>query len=248
MLEENDVIQDSSLADAIEETIPEPSTGELESEETVSSEATEPKAETKEPPFNEHPRWKEVMEEKRIAQDRADRLEQQLLEISTKLATPKEKESDPYEGMAEEDKRFWKEVRRMAKEEARVIATEERKVYMKEHEATRQQLAMVAYKEFQVNHPDVTPNSPEENAIAKRVSLGYTPDDAYEIVVGAAKRKELEEELAKTKQNKQKVKNTQKLAANLETGGLAAGSPISPKEKLTPADIVEMHLRQQAVG
>ena len=99
MEEENDVQLDSSLADAIEESIPESSTG----EETVSTEATVPEAETKEPPFHEHPRWKEVQEEKRQAQERADRLEQQLLSISERLSTPKDT-TDPYADMDDEMK------------------------------------------------------------------------------------------------------------------------------------------------
>ena len=211
-----------------------------------SPEATGKEAEPKEPPFNEHPRWKEVMEEKRIAQERADRLEQQLLEISGKLATPKTNEADPYEGLEGDMKDWAKFIDQRAEAKAKAIAKQEREAYMKEHQVTREQLAMIAYKEFKTRHPDVKPNSPEENAIASKVKLGYSPDDAYEIVVGSTKRQALEEELAKIKQGKQKVVTKQKLAANLETDGLTSGSPISPKEKMSVADFVAMQMAKGA--
>ena len=236
------------LQDAIEESLPSDenleSSPEVDSEldQEVSSEATEPQAETKEPPFNEHPRWKEVQEEKRVAQERADRLEQQLMDISNKLATPKEPGKDPYDGMNEEMREWAKFIDNRAEAIADKRAEKERKLYREEQTQTKQQLAMIAYKEFQTRHPDVQPNSSEENAIAKRVSMGYSPDDAYEIIVGSTKRKALEEELAKTR--RVKAKNTQKLAANLETGGVASGSPIQPKDNMTVRDFVEHQLKQ----
>ena len=243
------------LQDAIEGSLPpdadsgsSPEGQEPEPDQGDSSEATEPKAESKEPPFHEHPRWKEVMEEKRQAQSNAERLQQQLFELTQKLATPKEPGEDPYADMADEDKRFWKEVDRRAAEQARKIAEAERKTYMQEQQLTRQQMAMFAYKEFQAKHPDISPNSPEENAIAEKVKIGYTPDDAYEIVVGSQKRRQYEEELARIKGAREKTKNKQKLAANLETGGLAPGSPIEPQRKLTVAEFVEMQMRKQAAG
>ena len=243
MEEENDVQLDSSLADAIEESIPDSSAG----EETVSTEATVPEAETKEPPFHEHPRWKEVQEEKRQAQERADRLEQQLLSISERLSTPKDT-TDPYADMDDEMKQWAKFIDQRAEAKARAIAEQERKSYMGEQQRTREQLAMIAYKEFQSRHPDVKPNSPEENAIAQRVKLGYTPDDAYEIVVGSTKRKSLEEELARERQVKQKAKTTQKLAANLETGGIGSNSPVQPQHKMSVAEFVEMQMKKDAVS
>ena len=240
------VIEESLPEDVISESLPEGQ--EPEPNQEVSSEATEQQAETKEPPFNEHPRWKEVMEEKRVAQDRADRLEQQLLDISGKLATPKEQQVDPYADMGEEDKRFWKEVDRRAAEQAKRIAATERNNYMREQQATREQLAVIAYKEFQTKHPDVKSNSVEENAIAAKVKMGYNPDDAYEIVVGSAKRQALEEELAKAKQQKQKAKTTQKLAANLETSGIAPNSPIQPKGAEDVRSFIENYMKQEAAG
>jgi len=245
-------IQESLPEDVSPESLPEQAealqTQAPETAQESPSEATEPKAEITEPPLHENPRFQEVIAQKNEAKARADRMEQQLLEISGKLATPKENETDPYAGLSEDEKRFWQAVDQRAEVKARAVAKEERKGYMKEQETTRATLAMMAYKEFQTKHPDIKPNSTEEIAIADRYKRGYSLDDAYELVVGSPKRKGLEEELARVKSGNQKVKTTQKLAANLETGGLPPGSPLQSTPKETVTQFVERQMRENAVG
>ena len=60
------------LKDAIEESSP--LDVNTESSPVVPEETPSPKVEQKEVPFHEHPRWKEVQEDRRMAQERADRL------------------------------------------------------------------------------------------------------------------------------------------------------------------------------
>src|SRR5574343_428480 len=97
------------LKSAISESLPENVTVESlptdvnkdvqpDSSQVAPVETPTPKVEQEEP-FHKHPRWQEMRERERQANERAERLERQLMEISNKLATPKEPTQDPYSGM-----------------------------------------------------------------------------------------------------------------------------------------------------
>ena len=197
-------------------------------------------------PFHQHPRWREVQEEKRQAQDRADRLERQLLEISTRLSTPQAK--DPDEGLTSEEKAFWARSRQIAREEAEKVKRETEPFMQRELQEQRMLVSSIMYERFQQQHPDVKPGSEEENTIAQKVRSGYSLEDAYNLVTYPQKLKNAEEAARKKVEEEISRKNKQKVAANLEGPGVSSTSPIQSKAKLSLRDIVENHMARESAA
>ena len=171
----------------------------------------------KEVPFNEHPRWREVQEERNYWRELA--LKQAQPTVSP---TP---QADPYAGLTPEEKVFWQKVDERAEAIAQKKIESVRPQVEQELRQTKEAVSLMAYERFQQQHPDVKPGSPEENAIAQYFQKGYTLDDAYKVVmfdkIGTQKAQQAKEVLVNKVQ--------QKIAANVETKTISPTSNLSPK-------------------
>ena len=230
---EEQVLDDTAAPSTAEQTDVTP-----ESSQAAPVEATTPQAVQSKPevPFNEHPRWQELMEERKF-------LREQLAAANSRVAAPQQApvaEADPYAGMDAETKAFYQNVDKRAEQIAKRIGNEKEAVVRQELNETRQILATIAYERFQSKHPDVVPDSPEEAAIAKLYGRGYSLDDAYKVAMFDKVRE------GKVQQAQVKQANVvkQKVAANLETSSIPAGSGLPQQKKLSMREFVEDQIRK----
>lgn len=205
-----------------------------EIDQEIQSSGTETSQQTvteqvKEPPFHEHPRWKEMMEEKRQLQAMLQR-EQELRHMS--LQQMQGQPADPYAGMSAEEKAFYQNIDRRIEERARQISQEQLKQFQPVIEDGRRELVRMKVEQFFKEHPDVKPGSMEETAIAQKIKQGYPVDDAYAVVMYPLKQKEWTTKAQVTQQ--QKIQ--QKRAANVETSsGIPAQQQPKPKSSFADA-------------
>lgn len=191
--------------------------------------------EKSEVPFHEHPRWKELMEEREY-------YKQQLAAAINRpvvATTPQAVEQDPYAGMTPEEKAFYQRIEQIAEKKAQKIAAEKEELVRREINENRQIMATIAYERFQAKHPDVIPNSLEETQIAQLYQRGYSLEDAYKVAM-FDKVQQQKVAAAKTVQT-QKVQA--KAAANVETSTIAANSGLPPQKKLNMREFVEEKIR-----
>lgn len=227
MDELKDVIEAPSTSDAKTESSP--------VEQVAPVETPTQQVEQKEVPFNEHPRWKEVQEEKRLARQEAEYLRQQNLQLMelAKGFQPKEATVDPYADMTPEEKVFFQRVRETARQEAKAEAEALRKTYDTYIQKYEHDTVKSVYEEFKSRNPDVTPE--EELAMAKIAGpLRQAGKSAKEALDIASKSILYEKLVQKTEQQK-KVQTTQKTQqkqeANLETTTVSSALPTkNPKE------------------
>jgi len=201
------------------------------SPEALGEATSEQAVQEKETPFHEHPRWKEIQEEKEY-------YKQQLAALINKPnVIPQQPvvEKDRYAGMTAEEKAFYQAQDERARQIAREVAAEEKAGVLKELNETRQILATVAYERFQSKHPDVLPNSQEERTIATLYSKGYNLEDAYKVAMFDKVQQDKAQQ-AKAKQT-QVVK--QKLAANVETSTIPSSSGLPQGKRKTMKEFVE---------
>ena len=203
---------ENPLQSAIADSLPapdvnaDPSTATVQAEPVVPAEATAPKAEPKEPPFHEHPRWKEMQDEKRQLADH----NRQLMELLQRQSQPVvlQQPQQP-ENLTPEEKAFWEKNGQFFQKQAEPII---KQLDNKIQELQMTQMSLI-YRDFQQRHPDVAPGSPEETKIANYFKKGLDLDTAYEAVFAPIKAKQ---EIEKAKQTQQS-RTQQKIAANVET-------------------------------
>lgn len=207
--------EDSTPVQDAEES--ESSTDEAQVEEATSEQATE-----KQTPFHEHPRWKEIQEEKLEWKERAQKLEEQYLE----LAKPKTPEADPYADVEDKQTKDWYKQRdERMKQIAKEAAAVERQKAEIEIKALRDAYGQIAAKDFLKDHPDVKKGSDDlKQIVQKAQAIGGNLEDAYKIVMYESNAQKAVEAATK-----KKTKQTQdKLAANVETKGVPPSLP--PKD------------------
>lgn len=237
---------ENPLVNAIEDSLP--SDGSVDSSTTDSGnpdapvETPTPKVE-QETPFHEHPRWKERQAElERERQEKAywQQQAQKALEIANRSTTHHVPEEDPLAGVSPEERQAWERIQKLARIEAEKIVKSKEEIFNREIQQTREHVVALAYQDFQRKHPDVTPNSPEEIEIAKRVKQGYPLEDAYKIVMFDRNAQRA------ANQVKQQVndKTKQKMAANLETSTIPQNSGIPQQKKQSFRDSTEELLRK----
>ena len=176
-------------------------------------EATSQKATEKEPPFHEHPRWKEMQEEKRQLLEE----KRQLLELANKM-TPHQQavqvEQNIYEAKTPEEKAFWQQIEKVADS----ISAKREKKLRDELETEKQvlykQTSQLLANEFLKSHPDIKKGSEElKQIVSTAQGRSLDLDEAYKLVM-FDKNVEL---AAARKQEKTQETLKQKSAANLET-------------------------------
>jgi len=189
-------------------------------EETQDEEATSEKA-TEEVPFNEHPRFKQLIDEKNELKDEVKQLRNQVFDA----VKPKEVEQDPLAGKSPEEKEFWRNVKEISRKEAMEVAKQKEA----ELQAIRNEYGKVAANQFLSSHPDVKKGSEELKQVVKKAQeIGGNLEDAYKIVMFDSNAQREVEKVKKVKQQKTK----EKIAANVETKTLPPGA-IKAKDDLS---------------
>lgn len=191
-------------------------------------------------PFNQHPRFQELIEERNYYKDLAKKAVERPI-----MAQPQQaQQEDEYAGMSQEEKQFFQKIEKIAERKAHKIVEEKEEGVRRELNETRQILATVAYERFQAKHPDVPPNSPEEAQIAQLYQRGYSLDDAYKVAMfDKVKNQKVQAAQVKSNQTVQK-----KIAANMETSSIPASSGLpqvsTKKGRERIAELVDNFLKQ----
>lgn len=185
-------------------------------QQTVSQEQPEQQVEESRVPYS---RLKDVVDEKNYWREMAmkqSQIQQPQLQQPTQ---------DQFAGMTPDEERFWRAVDARAEK----IAEGKIRQISPVIDAGRQELATMKVQQFRTTHPDVKPNSPDEIAIAERISSGYLPEDAYRAVMWDYKVANAEKQ-ANT-QVKQRIEA--KRQANVEQSSIPQGASPPTKDKLT---------------
>lgn len=219
--------------------------------ETQPAEGTAQKPVEKEVPFHEHPRFQQLLEKSK----KADELEQKLQKTEADLqylrgmvesqknpSTPE----DPYAHVTDPETKKWyqEQDKRMVAIAQKTSSEREdklRKEFEQEKQILYQQFGKVAANEFIKAHPDLKRDSDEMKAIVRKAQvytqsgMDYTEalDDAYRTVMFDKKIEKTAEDTRKQTQ----IKTQQKVQANLETQQVSQqGLP----EKQRVSDKIEM--------
>lgn len=172
-------------------------------------------------PFHEHPRFKEVIDEKNWYKQQ---LEQQLAQQQQPVQQTQTPQN-PYQGMTPEEERF---MRFRDDQTKKIVQGEMRKVNPM-LQAGLQEIASMKVEQFRRDHPDIKPNSPDEVEIANKIKMGYNPNDAYWSVKGPKGVQQAEA----TAQKKAQQRLQQKRQANVESSpGVSATSQPKPDETI----------------
>jgi hypothetical protein len=198
-----------------------PSSAETQDKEATLTKATEPK----EPPFNEHPRWKELQEERRELREQNQKLQEQLVQIvNNSKPTQSQIEEKISEANTPEEREFWQKVEKIAdsKSEAKIRNLVEN--FEREKKVIYDTYGQLASKEFLKEHPNVKKGSEELKEIVNKARVNNLDlEDAYKIVM-FDREKEAAAEGAKREKQQQ---NQKKLAANVERGTVSKEAPIN---------------------
>lgn len=227
MLDPNEgAIAESPAADVDQDSSPEVL------EETPSSKVEQ----VKEVPFNEHPRFKEVIEEKNYWKEAA-------MKALDRVSTPQPvsvPEYDPFSDVTAEEKPFFERVDKMVESKARKLIEEKERIFRQELDRTRVMTADMMYRNFLKENPDVVPNSPEEKQIAQLVAGGYPLEHAKKIVMfDANARRQVQQTKGKTIE-----KTKQKSEANLERSTTAPVNGIPKKGARSVRDVFEDNFKK----
>ena len=216
-------ITPTPLADAIAsspEALEETQESQTPAKEEV---AQEEQAEEARIPYS---RLKEVVDEKNWYKTQ---LEQRLNQPQQQ---PQQPTTPPELGNTPEEREFWKAV------DARADARAEQKFRQIAPviDAGRMELAQMKVQQFRNAHPDIKSNSPEEIAIAERISSGYLPEDAYKVVMYDKQKAQAERQV----NSNNKVKIEAKKQANVEQRSIPQGgtSPLG-KGKLSQLERIK---------
>jgi hypothetical protein len=177
------------------------------------------------PRHPDHPRFKQLMDEKRWYQQQLEKV------LQERQAQQQGQLQDPYAGMTPEEERFWRAVDHRAEK----IAEQKIKQVSPVIDAGRMELAQLKVQQFRTTHPDVKANSPEEVAIAEKIQLGYLPEDAYRAVMWDKVKPQAEQQAKQ--EAKQKIEA--KKQANVEKSSLPAGTGLPTKDNLTQRQRIE---------
>lgn len=174
---EQDNVNLESLPEGVEPEVssPEAETQPTQETETPTPQEDEtPEAEEQRVPYD---RFKEKVDE---ANWYKQQLEQQMQQPKTQQPI-QQPTTDPYAGMTAEEKVFWQQQRKIAREEAESVAKTKEAEYKAQFEQQQRVISNLLTRDFRREFPDVKRGSQEEQAIAKRISQGYPPDEAYKL-------------------------------------------------------------------
>lgn len=228
MENEKDATADSSnaleaaIASSPEATTP-PSTETATPQQAEATEQTEQQTSQEEkfgfddPRHPEHYRFRQLQDEKKFYKEQLENLIQQR-------QTQQQPTTDPYSNMTPEEERFW----RMVDQRAEKVAEKKMQNINPMLDAGLREMVDMKVNSFRNAHPDIKANSPDEEAIAGKIRMGYHPEDAYWAIMGPRGIRNAEE---KGKQViKQQIEN--KKRANVETS-TSVSSQVQPQPQVT---------------
>ena len=230
ILDANTEQESSTVQDENTESSP------VQSEETPSPKVTE-----KEPPFHEHPRFKELVEEK-------NNLQRQLVDLANKALTPQQNqaqiEQKVYDAKTPEEKAFWEQVEKVADS---ISAKRERKLRDEldaEKKVIYTQTGQLLANEFLKVHPDIKKGSSELKEIVDTArNKGLDLDEAYKLVMFD---KQVEAVAARKQEKTQEViKN--KVAANLETKTIPKNALKEKEKERSLSDVLDEQLKESGL-
>lgn len=222
----------SALADAIA------SSPEALEQEAQGSEQGTPQKPTQEQnvPFNEHPRFKELIEERNYYRGLLEKQMQNQQQAQQFQQPQSPQPQQPQElGNTPEEREFYRLQRQIAREEALKVSQEQLGQIRPVIDAGRQELARMKVAQFRSEHPDIKPNSPEELAVAERINAGYTTEDAYRAVMWDSKFSDTERQ--KNQQNQQQ--NEAKKRANVEQRSIPPSAALPTNSKIPLRDRIK---------
>ena len=220
----------SALGEAIENT-PEVQQQAQEPQGTETGTPKQPKSQKQNVPFNEHPRFKEVIEEKNALREQNARLMEILQRQQQPQVQPQQLTTPQELGNTPEEREFW----RMIDKRAEMIAEAKIKKVNPMLEAGVRELTNMKVQQFRQAHPDIKSNSPEELQIAQKINMGYLPEDAYRAVMWDKKVAEAEKQGNQV--TKQKIEA--KKQANVEQHSIPQGGTAPTNKKLSLRQKIE---------
>jgi hypothetical protein len=181
-------------------------------------------------PFNEHPRFKELIEERNWYRQQLERQNQ-----NQPQAQPQQPTTDEFAGMTPEEERFWRAI------DARADKRAEQKFKQVNPmlEAGVRELTNMKVQQFREAHKDIKANSPEEIQIAQKIQMGYLPEDAYRSVMWDKRSADAEKQA--NSNIKQKIEA--KKLANVEQTSIPQGGTSPTKSKLTLRQRIEANAK-----
>jgi hypothetical protein len=186
-------------------------------------------------PFNQHPRFQELIEERNYYREQLSNLIQQ------RQQQPQQPQQAPQEiGNTPEEREFWRMQRQIAREEAMKVASEKEKEISNSIAILTQEITSTRLQDFRNRHPDIKPNSPEERAIAEKVAQRIPLEDAYRIVMYDKKIAEAGKQ--GVQQSKQQMEA--KKQANVEQNSIPPIAVPPTKEKLTLRQRIEKNAKE----
>ena len=235
---ENDVEQDSSLAE------PEQTTEPTDDSQGVQEEQAQEKGNV---PYD---RFAEINERMKAAEERAVLAEQRMVEAyqNARQTPPQERTQQEIDllqkyGQDANTREFLRDIRADIRREANKIADERASVILRENEALKRTVAGVQEKLFRQENKDVGVNSKEEAEIAQMVSMGIPLDKATKAVMYDKRI----EEAKRSAQVKQKTTTKAKINANLETQTIPKTSGLPQNTKLSFRDDLRRRMMQSGV-
>jgi len=185
------------------------------------------KEEQGEAPLHEHPRFKEVVDEKNWYKER---LQEVMNRPQPTQPQQPQTQQDPYAGYSAEEQVFL----RQRDERTRQILREEiGKNINPQIEAAKNEFARIRVEQFHKDHPDIKPNSPQETQIAGKISQGYLPEDAYRSVMWDKNVGQKRE----TSEQQQQQKLQAKRQANVVSPGSVSQASVPPTKETFDEEI-----------
>jgi len=187
MLQEENVSEEVVSSETTDEIVDSSSTGQQADESQTSTaekdvaqgaeETTDVQEEEQRIPYS---RFKEVNEEKKFLQKQLEAI------ISREQPQqPTQQPQDPYAGMDAETAHFYRGLDDRYKAMFNKELVEREKVYKEQLGVIQQQNISQMVKGFRADHPDVKPDSPDEHAIAEKITkFKMNTEDAYWAVMG----------------------------------------------------------------
>lgn len=223
---------------------------ESSTEETQPAEGTAQQPVEKEVPFNEHPRFRELIEDSKKAKELELELNKTKAEFQYIKGMVESQRSpvtseDPYAHIADPETKRWyqeqdKRMRSIAEKTAAEREEKLRKDFNEEKQVLYQQFGKFAANEFLKAHPDLKRDSYEMKTIVRKAQIstngGMDYNEALEDAYRATMFGKVKEQAVEETKKQTQLKTQQKVQANLETTQVSNAIP----EKKRFSDKIEM--------
>jgi len=198
----------------------------------------------KEPPFNEHPRFKEVIAEKNELKQTVANLQQQIVDIATSQKTPSEQKDAVDELLVDQDddtkkwvNNFLKPVIQKVVDNAKKEATQP---LVEQLQRSNAMVGEVIADRFIEKNPEIVKGSPEMEAVTKEAAELTKYGMPIKQALEKAKRIVMFDKVGKRAVEKVKAdtkeKNKEKEKANLEVSTIPSQT-LSKEKELSAGDI-----------